>query len=277
MVSSRGFALDTYHLIGLIPFCDMFNHSSSSPHTSLSIDANVCEHCGSLLKCEHDAPDSDRLEGMSAGYLAKLEADEMADMVDMRVQRDVKKDEQVFSCYDEDHGDAELLVEYGFTEGGNTAVTWSYRDFLVPERPEIAQRFMALVGRNTGSDEIGDDGNGTSASLIGPTHSSENQPEPLVIRSNGEMSRNLFTIMYNESTLSGNHDVEERAVDLDRIIRSLNHGKSIDKSPSDLEIVNRVCELIKKRLATFHKAGATLDELNIHVKVSGKKHGCGHC
>jgi len=272
MVSSRGFALDTYHLIGLIPFCDMFNHSSSSPHTSLSIDADVCEHCGSLLKCEHDAPDSDRLEGMSAGYLAKLQADGVADMVDMRVQRDVKKDEQVFSCYDEDHGDAELLVEYGFTEGGNTAITWSYRDFLDPERPEIAQRFMSLVGRNTGWDEIGDDGNGTSASLIGPTHSSENQPEPLVIRSNGEMSRNLFTIIYNESALDVDGDVEERAVDLDRIIRSLNGGKRIDKPPSDLEIGNRVCELLEKRLATFHKAGVTLDELNTNVKVSGKKH-----
>lgn len=277
MVSSRGFALDTYHLIGLIPFCDMFNHSSSSPHTSLSIDANVCEHCGSLLVCEHDAPDSDRLEGMSAGYLAKLQADGVADMVDMRVQRDVKKDEQVFSCYDEDHGDAELLVEHGFTEGGNTAITWSYRDFLVPERPEVAQRFMSLVGRNTGPDEIVDDGNRTSAPLIGPAHPSENQPEPLVIRSNGEMSRNLFTIIYNESALDVDGDVEERAVDLDRIIRSLNGGERIDKPPSDLEIGNRVCELIEKRLATFHKAGVTLDELNINVKVSGKKHSCEHC
>jgi hypothetical protein len=262
MVSSRGFALDTYHLIGLIPFCDMFNHSSSAPHTSLSVDSNVCEECGSLLQCEHDSPDFERLEHLSADYLAKLEADGMADMVDMRVQRNIRSGEQVFSCYDDEHADAELMVEYGFIEGGNTAITWSYRDFLDPNHPEIAQRFMSLLQRDS---ELESNEGECEKPLVGPLYPGQG-PEPLVLRPNGEISRSLAIILFNANA-DDHHTVEQIGADLDLILRKLNH---LDPSPHPglQRMVYGVCDLIEKRLAGFHRNDMSLDELSEYVRVS---------
>ena len=261
MVSSRGFALDTYHLIGLIPFCDMFNHSSTTPHTSLSVDSNVCEVCGSLLQCEHDGPNPERLESLSAEYLAKLEADGMADMVDMRVQRNIRSGEQVFSCYDEEHADAELMVEYGFIEGRNTSITWNHRQFLDPEHPENIQRFMSLLER-TPEHELEDGYDLTP--LVGPPGE---QPEPLVLRPNGEISRSLLTILFNKIA-DGEHSFEHSGMLLDRVFRSLKYRRDEDRSPQTLRMVNEVCELVKKRLATFHRHKYPTQDIEEYVEVS---------
>jgi hypothetical protein len=263
MVSSRGFALDTYHLIGLIPFCDMFNHSSSAPHTSLSVDSNVCEECGSLLQCEHDGPNPERLESLSADYLAKLEADGMADMVDMRVQRNIRSGEQVFSCYDDEHADAELMVEYGFIEGGNTAITWSYRDFLDPNHPEIAQRFMSLLQRDPGPE--GNEGE-CEKPLVEPLSPAGQGPEPLVLRPNGEISRSLATILFNASA-DDQHSVEQMGDDLDLVLRRLKHEDASPR-PGLQRMVPGVCDLIEKRLASFHRNNMSLDECSEYVQVS---------
>jgi hypothetical protein len=265
MVSSRGFALDSYHLIGLIPFCDMFNHSSSSPHTSLSIDANVCEHCGSLLQCEHDAPDFERLEGLSARYLAKLEADGMADMVDMRVQRDVEKGKQVFSCYDEDHGDAELLVEYGFIEGGNTTITWTHRELLELD-PQAARDFMALSAREPESSDspgIGnDEGCGPVIPFVGPPCPLDQQPEPVVIRSNGEVSRSLIAILITH--IHGDEKtIEVKGHLYDKVIRSLTYLRREDMGPSTSSIARRVCGLVSERMQELR--GSELDKAHLEM------------
>lgn len=259
MVSSRGFALDTYHLIGLIPFCDMFNHSSSAPHTSLSVDSNVCEECGSLLQCEHDGPNPERLESLSAEYLAKLEADDMADMVDMRVQRNIRSGEQVFSCYDEEHADAELMVEYGFIEGRNTSITWNHREFLNPRYPETIQRFMSLLERIP-EPELEDGYDLTP--LVGPPGE---QPEPLVLRPNGELSRSLLTILFNKMA---EYNFERAGMLLDRVLRSLKYRREEDRSPLTLGIVIEVCELVEKRLATFHRHKDSTQDLGDYVEVS---------
>lgn len=261
MVSSRGFALDTYHLIGLIPFCDMFNHSSTSAHTSLSVDSNVCETCGSLLQCEHDTT-SERLEHLSADYLAKLETDGMADMVDMRVQRDIRSGEQVFSCYDDEHADAELMVEYGFIEGGNTAITWSYRNFLDPNDPEIAQRFMSLLQRAGLEEHMVN----YEKPFIGIPQPEGQGPEPLVIRPTGELSRSLATIIFN-SNVDDNHSVEQIGNDLDLVIQKLNH-QDYSPHPELRRMADEVCGLIQKRLATFHRDEKSLEDLQEYVEVS---------
>jgi hypothetical protein len=259
MVSSRGFALDTYHLIGLIPFCDMFNHSTSAPHTSLTVDPNVCEECGSLLRCEHDGPNPDRLESLSAEYLAKLEADGMADMVDMRVQRNIRSGEQVFSCYDEEHADAELMVEYGFIEGRNTSITWNHREFLNPRYPETIQRFMSLLERIP-EPELEDGYDLTP--LVGPPGE---QPEPLVLRPNGELSRSLLTILFNKMA---EYNFERAGMLLDRVLRSLKYRREEDRSPLDLGIVIEVCELVEKRLATFHRHSDPTQGIEDYVEAS---------
>jgi hypothetical protein len=261
MVSSRGFALDTYHLIGLIPFCDMFNHSSCTPHTSLSVDSNVCEECGSLLQCEHDEPNPERLQSLSAEYLAKLEADGMADMVDMRVQRNIRSGEQVFSCYDEEHADAELMVEYGFIEGRNTSITWNHRQFLDPERPERIQRFMSLLER-TPEPELEDGYDLTP--LVGPPGE---QPEPLVLRPNGELSRSLITILFNWSA-EDYDSFEYQGEMFDRVVRHLKYRRREDRCPQTLRMVDGVCELVEKRLATFHRHKDPTQDIEDYVEVS---------
>ena len=261
MVSSRGFALDSYHLIGLIPFCDMFNHSSSPAHTSLSVDPDVCEHCGSLLQCEHDGPNSERLESLPEAYLAKLEADGMADMVDMRVQREIMAGKQVFSCYDDEHADAELLVEYGFIEGGNTAITWPYREFLDPARPESAQRFMALLQRDS---QIAEDDNSHVYPLVGTPR--DQQPEPLVIRPNGEVSSSLALILFNGLADDG-ESVETVGEDLEAVLRKLRTRDDMT-NPQVLLMANVVCSIIQKRLDRFRHSELTLKDLRSVVDVS---------
>lgn len=112
MVSTRGFVIDNYHIIGMVPFCDMFNHSSEAD-TSLASNGEVCFACGSYAKCEHDEPDEEpvRLENVTR-------TPSFADnVVDMRAERDIPAGKEVLSCYEEDAGDGKLLVEWGFIEG----------------------------------------------------------------------------------------------------------------------------------------------------------------
>lgn len=100
MISTRGFVIDDYHTIGLLPLCDLFNHSTSAPHTSLLSDAGVCPLCGSLQECAHNA-DTGR-ESKSQGRQDGAGTEE--GVVDMRVERRVKRGEEVMSCYEEGVG-----------------------------------------------------------------------------------------------------------------------------------------------------------------------------
>jgi hypothetical protein len=184
-------------------------------------------------------------------------------MVDMRVQRNIRSGEQVFSCYDEEHADAELMVEYGFIEGGNTAITWSYRDFLDPNHPEIAQRFMSLLQRDPGPE--GNEGE-CEKPLVGPPYPAGQGPEPLVLRPNGEISRSLATILFNASA-DDQHSVEQIGDDLDLVLRKLNN-EDASPHPGLQRMVYGVCDLIEKRLAAFHRNDMSLDEFSEHVQVS---------
>lgn len=134
MVSTRGFVIDNYHIIGMVPFCDMFNHSSEA-HTSLASNGEVCPECGSYAKCEHDQPD-DAPSRLADVPRKPSSAD---NVVDMRAERDIPVGAEVLSCYEEDTGDGKLLVEWGFIEGGrhSKGLTWP-REGLV-ERETIRE------------------------------------------------------------------------------------------------------------------------------------------
>ncbi|ORY22561.1 hypothetical protein BCR39DRAFT_551262 [Naematelia encephala] len=153
MVSTRAFVLDAYHTIGIIPFVDLFNHSSTS-HTSLLCDQNVCPTCGSILACEHDLdldaklgssdePETpQRLAHLSVNYIQRPEAE--GNNVDMCAERPIRAGEEIFSCYEEDVGDGKLLVEWGYVSGeqAGEGLTWSPRDVI---RPNQVGLFMALL------------------------------------------------------------------------------------------------------------------------------------
>jgi hypothetical protein len=265
LVSSRGFALDSYHSIGLIPLCDMFNHLSSSPHTSLSVDPCVCETCGSLLSCAHDT-DSDRLAHLSKDYLDGLEKEGMADKVDMRAQVNITLLEgtagkQVFSCYDEEIDNAKLLVDYGFTEEGNTSISWSFREIM---DGSTIRSFMGLLQSSSSpaTDSQEDDG---ASRLVGLR--SEEQPEPLVLRSNGEISRNLFIALYLQFT--DKTELEEMEEEVQSALRA------IEKSRTDTglaSIISRTAsllvELLEARVAGMYKSELSLNEIEDMRDVS---------
>ena len=240
----------------------MFNHSSSAPHTSLSNDAGVCETCGSLPRCQHDPESSERLEHLSPDYLAQLEREGMADKVDMRVQRDVKSGEEVMSCYDEDKSNAALLVEYGFIDAeSNTRITWGYRDILTPG---TLPTFVNIV---RSFEPLNDDGptEASQDTLIGAI--SENQPEPLQIRSTGEISPTLFSALY----LQHISIIDAEAAYLEVMEAMSQIRKSGDGSaqftPAIRSTIGSVIELLQRRLRGMHRCESTSPELVGYLEV----------
>lgn len=269
LVSTRGFIIDAYHSVGLIPFCDMFNHSSTSPHTSLSNDAGVCDICGSLLRCSHDSEDSERLEHLSQSYLNQLEREGMADKVDMRVQRSVKAGEEIMSCYDEDKSNAALLVEYGFIDDErNSRIKWVYRDVLTPETLPIFIHVQEQLGRPSNeADTQSRSGSGSSNGLIGAVI--EDQHEPPQIRSSGEISPALFLALYPQSTASTNlEETAEEMLDAMSQIRSLRGDEGRDFSRRIKSTINSLVELLQRRLRGYHRNESSVVELEAELEVS---------
>lgn len=281
LVSSRGFVIDAYHTIGMIPFCDMFNHSSSAPHTALSVDAGVCETCGSLLRCEHDQVADvedempERLADLSQAYLGTLQAEGVADKVDMRAHRDIKAGEQIMSCYDEDKSNAALLVDYGFIDDrSNTRVPWRLG---VPDGPgpgldgtawptPIYKAFIRHLYTS-----------GTSfpptRGFIGPF---VNSPplEPLQIRSDNHLSFPLFLALWLDHYP---HAADENP---DELVRSLSQAMDeIDQrsrssserlSPSTAATVQHIVEALQQRIDSYRNSYMLGYQLSatLHVSIS---------
>lgn len=252
----------------------MFNHSSSSPHTSLSNDAGVCETCGSLLRCQHDPKDSERLEHLSQTYLDQLEKEGMADKVDMRVQRSIQAGEEVMSCYDEDKNNAALLVEYGFIDDErNTNIKWVYRDVLTPKTLPIFIHVSELLesmpddadaGSRSGS---GSGSSSTSNGLIGAII--EDQHEPPQIRSNGEISPSLFLALYPQSmSATSVEEIATEMVDAMGQIRTLRDDGSRDLSTESKSTIHSLLDLLQRRLRGYHRNQLTVAELAAELEVS---------
>lgn len=119
----------------------MLNHSAV-PHTCLASDDFVCYICGSLNVCEHDLSRPDGLdENGTPRRLAHLSQMEIArlknenDNIEMRLERPVRKGEEVFNTYG-DVGDGRLLAEYGFIgeEFADKGLTWEMEDIFPNSR-----------------------------------------------------------------------------------------------------------------------------------------------
>ena len=283
--------IDAYHVIGIIPFCDMFNHASTKAHTSLLCDQHVCPTCGSVLPCKHDSIASSEstemgsmrdtwLAKLSPAYRSRLESE--GNGVEMRAERDIFQGEEVFSCYEEDVGDAKLLIEWGFVEGqggtGGKGLSWNARDIL---HEDVVTGWVMLLQRGTiedgiiGGDYDDDDVKGERIRhenqarfrLIGPA-----DPEQfglLNISPQLEVSINLVAAMYLcVAGLSGSDDIEGAETSIVNIIREIERcsslaqregGKSIAVGHHTANVVQSIVKLLDSRLEGYHRSDLALD------------------
>ncbi|CEG69310.1 hypothetical protein RMATCC62417_05407 [Rhizopus microsporus] len=158
LISSRAFEVDAYHENALVPFADLFNHRGEGEHVHFQTEFQVCEACGALEYCEHEyfdflegehdddeqgewedeedeqddateseddeeemdteLPDLEELEQQNVDFWDKEEDSEKQDTCDMVLDRDVKKDEELFNTYG-DLPNVALLSKYGFCYDNN--------------------------------------------------------------------------------------------------------------------------------------------------------------
>ena len=294
IVSTRAFVIDAYHIIGIIPFCDLFNHSSVNAHTSLLSDAFVCRLCGSILHCQHDTDPPTRianecegrqewLNNLSDEYRRRLEQE--GDMLDMRAEKDIRYDEEIFSCYEQGVGDGKLLVEWGFIErsGSGKGLTWNARDVIEEGHVRMFVEILSrgfVYERFSEDDEIGwtedDDQSGgidrglndhpTSLSnnadriqcrLIGPADTS--QFGLLNLWPNGNMSINLIIAMYLRSIPPDNvSDIDPYEIGIMRVLseitRHVPDGEPDGEQSSLLSVAAKtVIEAVIDLLDTRHQ------------------------
>jgi hypothetical protein len=264
MVSTRGFVIDPYHTIGLLPFCDLFNHSSISPHTSLLADNFVCPTCGSLARCVHDGDgdgDVERFEGVSQVYLDKMEEGGMGDSVDMRVERVVIEGEEVLSCYEEGIGDGKLLVEWGFISGKKktASLSWDARELLDGGK---GRWFMGLIQRGKIEDTV-------RALQQGLINGKEGM-RSMTIRGDGSISGGLFLCIALEVLIDDPNTDTPNLDDLEDDILALVHdlysGAFISTSHHTRQFAEAIQHLIKRRVERMHKPKLTVSELReIHT------------
>ena len=211
MVSTRGYVTDAHHTIALIPFCDLFNHSSRA-HTSLLSDQCVCPVCGDLPACDHDAPDEDRISHLTPEYIARVVKD--GSNVEMRAERSIESGQQVYSCYEDGLGDGKLLVEWGFVgrEKAGQGVTWKAGEVL---RREDGQAYMAITQRGRVLSLLREVGQGGSASCY-----LTDEPGLFNISPNGAIGSNVLVACGLGALRSAEWtDVEELEDGLARVIK----------------------------------------------------------
>jgi SET domain-containing protein 6 len=128
LVSSRAFQTDVYHRPALVPFADLFNHSSAN-HVHLETDDFVCPQCGRLAYCaRHDtANPPTRLKGLDAHWQAEIENAQTDDCL-LVVNRAIMEGEEVYNTYG-DVGAGKSLVEYGYVdEDHEQGIEWAVED-----------------------------------------------------------------------------------------------------------------------------------------------------
>jgi hypothetical protein len=188
-------------------------------------------------------------------YLSQLEKEGMADKVDMRAQVEIPAGGQVYSCYDESINNAKLLVDYGFTEEGNTSISWSFRQIM---DPSLLPLFMGIL-----QSQVHETVNGGTEGLV--DQPSEDQPEPLVLRPNGKISRNLLISLYLKATVKT--ELEEMSDELESVLDAVNHQPPRHQDTgTDIETVisrtaDLVVELFETRIGGMHRSDVSLEEL----------------
>lgn len=190
----------------------------------------------------------------------------MADKVDMRAQVDItllegNAGKQVFSCYDEEINNAKLLVEYGFAEEGNTSISWSFREIM---DGSTIRSFMGLL-QSSSSPAAGSQEDDGASRLVGLRR--EEQPEPLVLRSNGEISRNLFMALYLQIT--DKTELEEMEEEIQSALDAIEKPPTTYGSSSIISRTASVLvELLEARVAGMYKSELSLNDIEDMRDVS---------
>lgn len=248
--------IDLYHTIALCPFADLFNHSSSGAHTSLSADDFVCHVCGSLKECSHDIPSTTgivrRLE-----HLPELEQRRLAkeeDTVDLKTDwNSVKKGEEVFNSYGENMGDGRLLVEWGFVEedstGGNVT-------FLPEELGNGVQPWQELLEVHVDEDED---------RLIGQAPA--DRPWSLALDTEGAIGINVIAAialgMVDTPIAAPSESIQQVVSEIESVWRKIEDDEDVDASASliTISVVHFVVDLLEKRLTALFRPDLSLEQL----------------
>lgn len=258
MVSTRGYITDAYHAIALIPFCDLFNHSSH-PHTSLLSDQCVCPICGSLASCSHDPPGEDRISHLSPDYIAQTE-DEGRN-VEMRAERAIAAGDQVYSCYEEGLGDGKLLVEWGFLgqEKNGQGVTWRASEVL---RREDGRAYMTITQRERVLGLL--DEALLEIQPARPVCHLTDDPSVFNITADGVIGINILLACYLRSRSSEvrMEELEEIEDDVVRIIQAVWRNEKIDEATM---LRREVRQLVAGRLSALRE-GQRMD-VSEHIPV----------
>jgi hypothetical protein len=296
LITTRAFLIDLYHTVALVPFADLLNHSSE-PHTSLASDDFVCHICGSLPRCTHDILDTEggvmRLAHLPDRELARLGSE--ADTVDMRADRAVEEEEEVFNSYGS-IGDARLLVEWGFVaeEFAGEGLTWNPEDLGADAKVREMWggildrgRYLAAVlpfardgevgyfeNRVAGEDEDGDE---DEDRLVGPP--AGGRPGVLNLSQAGQISINMWTIallvgMGRTYAETSPDNIETSIIDSVRDINDRwaalpqeddDSGEATFRrspvSPITLQTARVIRDLLQTRLDGMHRADVAFDRL----------------
>lgn len=287
MISSRTFEIDAYHIIGIIPYCDMFNHMSTKAHTSLLCDQHVCPTCGSVSLCEHDStaaigiPDTAEtrrrwLANLSTVYLSRMEKE--GNTVDMRAERDISQGEEIFSCYQEDVGDGKLLVEWGFTEGqlgsGGKGISWNVRDVVAGE---FVARWVLLLQRGRLEGELFGEHSQNGEEERARIAVQDRLVEPadgeqfglLNITSQSKVSINIIIATYlRVIDLTQDIQVDELETDIVNLVQEIercshlateNGQMSTTLDTRAAEVAQGIVKLVDTRLEGYHRLDLPLD------------------
>jgi hypothetical protein len=292
LITTRAFLIDLYHTVALVPFADLLNHSSE-PHTSLASDDFVCHICGSLRRCTHDILDTEggvmRLAHLPDSEVARLGSE--ADTVDMRADRPVEAEEEVFNSYGT-IGDARLLVEWGFVaeDFAGEGLTWNPEDLGVDGKVgelwvEILNRgkYLAAMLPIAQDDAAGHVENGVEEEhededrLVGPP--SGGRPGLLNLSQAGQISINLWAIallagMGGTCAETSPENIETSIIDSVREVndRSAALPQEDDDSgeatfrrspiiPISLQTTRIIRNLLQTRLEGMHSAQLGVDTL----------------
>lgn len=260
MISTRGYIIDAYHIMALVPFVDMFNHSNTN-HTSLLSDSDCCPTCGSLPLCAHDnqslPAEENRISHLSAQYLAKVV--EEGQNVDMRVEMDIEAGKEVFSCYEESLSAGKCMVEWGFFDptASEVDLRWTARQVLQPEFGEI---YMALVGRGRVRSELESTSN-VDGWIDGP-----DDPGCFRVSPTGSISLNLVVALYLRTVEEDPESIEALEDALVRDIQRVCGNDKTTEGPGRLR--GEIVDLMETRLSTMYQPELSILDLQAEIRVS---------
>jgi hypothetical protein len=266
MIFTRGYVTDAFHTIALIPFCDLFNHSSTSAHTSLLSDQSVCPTCGSLRLCEHDPPGAERVAHLTSEYIDQTEKE--GRNVEMRAETAIRRGEQIYSCYEEGLGNGKLLVEWGYISSVDDGLRWSAGEVL---RREDGRAYLALWQRDllAGWYEKAH-GHGTGERPVGTMLYFPEDPGDFGLRPNGSLSVNVvLALLLQLDGPAGLEDVGDLEDAVIEVMGAINRGEA---PGAGQERADPVCcgvqRLLQERLESLHPWAGTPEELAIAIQVS---------